>query len=79
MIYHRFCLIQFLSLMCFHIVGCRSIEHASFIDAAGIEACLENNTWIIPTFMIGEYYDEMGSKSGAQDRMIELAKQTRQR
>ena len=60
-------------------IGCRSIEHASFIDAAGIEACLENNTWIIPTFMIGEYYDEIGSKSGAQDRMIELAKQTRQR
>jgi hypothetical protein len=59
--------------------GCRSIEHASFIDARGIEACLRNNTWIVPTFMIGEYYDEIGSKSGAQDRMIELQIQGRQR
>jgi imidazolonepropionase-like amidohydrolase len=59
--------------------GCRSIEHASFIDAAGIEACLRNNTWIVPTFMIGEYYETTGSKTGAQDRMIQLAQQSRER
>eukprot|EP01032_Pedospumella_encystans_P008439 gene8439-10018_t len=59
--------------------GCRSIEHASFIDAAGIEACLRNNTWIVPTFTVREYYDEKGSKSGAQSRLIELQDQTRQR
>ena len=29
--------------------------------------------------MIGEYYDEQGSKTGAQDRMIELQNQTRGR
>lgn len=29
--------------------------------------------------MIGEYYDEQGSKTGAQDRMIELQNQTRTR
>lgn len=29
--------------------------------------------------MIGEYYDEQGSKTGAQSRMIELQNQTRQR
>lgn len=61
------------------VAGCRSIEHASYIDAAGIEACLRNGTWIVPTFMIGEYYDSAGSKTGAQDRMIQLAQQTRER
>jgi imidazolonepropionase-like amidohydrolase len=25
--------------------GVRSIEHASFIDDIGVEACLRNNTW----------------------------------
>jgi imidazolonepropionase-like amidohydrolase len=29
--------------------------------------------------LIGEYYDEQGSKTGAQDRMIELQNQTRER
>lgn len=52
--------------------GCRSIEHASFIDQAGIDACLANNVWIVPTFLIGVYYDDMGSVTGHQDRMIEL-------
>lgn len=56
--------------------GCRSIEHASFIDERGIQSCLKNNTWIVPTFLVGEYYEENGSKSGYQDRMIELLKET---
>ena len=34
-------------------LGCRSIEHASFINEEGIQACLRNNTWIVPTFLIG--------------------------
>jgi imidazolonepropionase-like amidohydrolase len=59
--------------------GCRSIEHASFIDDAGIDACLKHNTWIVPTFTIGEYYDSIGSVTGAQDRMIALQKATNER
>ena len=35
-------------------LGCRSIEHASFIDDEGIAACLENDVWIVPTFLIGK-------------------------
>lgn len=52
--------------------GCRSIEHASFIDEAGIHACVANNAWIVPTFLIGVYFDESGSATGHQDRMIEI-------
>lgn len=34
-------------------LGCRSIEHASFIDQEGIEACLAADCWIVPTFLVG--------------------------
>lgn len=59
--------------------GCRSIEHASYIDQAGIDACLRNGTWIVPTFLIGEHFDSQGSVTGAQDRCIEIQKSTRRR
>lgn len=59
--------------------GCRSIEHASFINEEGIEACLRNGTYIVPTFSIGQYFDEVGSDTGAQDRLIALQKATNQR
>jgi hypothetical protein len=42
---------RFSQYHCF--IGCRSIEHASFIDEEGINACLENGTWIVPTFLVG--------------------------
>ena len=61
------------------LIGVRSVEHASYIDQAGIEACLRNGTWIVPTFMVGEYFDTKGSPTGAQDRCIEIAKSTRRR
>ena len=54
--------------------GCRSIEHASFLDQRGLEACIRNGTWIVPTFLIGDHFTEKGSSTGAQDRMIELCK-----
>ena len=56
--------------------GCRSIEHASFIDSTGINACLRNNTWIVPTFLIGAHFEENGSQTGAQDRMIDIMRST---
>ena len=59
--------------------GCRSIEHASFIDASGIDACLKNDTWIVPTFMIGAHFDENGSETGHQDRLIQLQKDSNDR
>jgi imidazolonepropionase-like amidohydrolase len=73
--------------------GCRSIEHASFIDEEGIAACLSHGTWIVPTFLIGrsvgcsrcsspqtgEYYSDHGSSTGAQDRMIALQSLTNER
>lgn len=60
-------------------IGCRSIEHASFIDDRGIDACLEHDTWIVPTFSVGCYFDNIGSATGAQDRMIAIQKETNQR
>ena len=59
--------------------GVRSIEHASFIDSGGIAACLENNTWIVPTFAIWAYFNARGSDTGAQDRLIEIQKATNER
>ncbi len=56
--------------------GCRSIEHASFIDQDGIDACLRHGTWIVPTFLIGAYYEDNGSKTGAQNRMIDILIET---
>lgn len=44
-----------------HTTGCQSFAHASFIDDAGIDACLLMNTWIVPTFLVGEYYAEQQS------------------
>ena len=52
--------------------GVRSIEHASFIDESGIDMCLLNNVWIVPTFSIGEIYEKEGSPSGMQDRFIDF-------
>jgi imidazolonepropionase-like amidohydrolase len=60
-------------------VGVRSIEHASFISQAGIDACLKNDVWIVPTFTIGEYYQQIGSATGAQDRMISIMRATNER
>lgn len=59
--------------------GCRSVEHASFIDDKGIAACLANDTWIVPTFTVGAYYAQAGSASGAQDRLISLLTETDER
>lgn len=35
-------------------LGCRSVEHASYIDQEGVEACLQAGCWIVPTFSVGE-------------------------
>ncbi len=59
--------------------GVRSIEHASFIDQNGINACLKMGTWIVPTFLVGSYFEVNGSDSGAQDRMIEIQRRTNSR
>jgi hypothetical protein len=58
-----------------HIInaGCRSVEHASFIDSAGIAACLLHGTWIVPTLSVGEFYSgqqETTGQSGGQDRLV---------
>lgn len=63
---------QLLFIVFYHLIGCRSVEHASYIDQAGIDACLENNTWIVPTFSIGEYFKFEGSPTGAQERLIRI-------
>jgi imidazolonepropionase-like amidohydrolase len=64
--------------------GARSVEHASFIDEEGIKAALqrrdkENGVWIVPTFLVGQYFSETGSQSHAQDRMIAIKNETNSR
>ena len=61
------------------IVGVRSIEHASYIDDAGIDACLRHGTWIVPTFTIGEHFSEKSSPDGPQDRFLEIHNRTKER
>ena len=60
--------------------GVKSIEHASFICDKGIKACLENKTWIVPTFTIGEYYHakEVDPNSTFETRMHRLHEETKE-
>lgn len=51
--------------------GVRSIEHASFIDNEGIELMKERGTYLIPTLLIGAYYEDK-KPDGALEKMINL-------
>jgi imidazolonepropionase-like amidohydrolase len=56
--------------------GVRSIEHASFIDDAGIDACLANGVYIVPTLQVGDFDF---SSSAMQERSVRLLHQTKER
>lgn len=56
--------------------GVRSIEHGSFIDAAGIEACLENGVWLVPTLVVGE---TLLHPTAGQERATDLQLKTKTR
>lgn len=59
------------------LAGVRSIEHASFIDAAGIDACLKHGVWVVPTLLVGETL--LGAGTPGQERATELQRKTKTR
>jgi imidazolonepropionase-like amidohydrolase len=61
--------------------GCKSVEHGSFIDSRGIAACLRHGTFIVPTFLVGEWFSALASQGdqAAQSRLIELQQRTNER
>ncbi len=60
--------------------GCKSIEHASFIDERGIQLIKEKeikeNTkiFLVPTLFISEHFRKTADVSGPLAKMIELEK-----
>ena len=57
--------------------GVRSIEHGSFIDDEGIRLMKEHGTFLVPTMYIGDYYIHEVPDREAQQKMIELSRETR--
>lgn len=57
--------------------GVRSIEHGSFIDDEGIRLMKEHGTFLVPTMYIGDYYINEVPDREAQQKMIELSRETR--
>jgi len=56
--------------------GVRSIEHGSFIDDEAIRLMKKNGTFLVPTMYIGDYYLNEITNSPAQQKMIELSRET---
>ncbi len=56
--------------------GVRSIEHGSFIDDAGIDACLANGVYLVPTLQVGQHDF---SASAMQERSMRLMRETNAR
>ena len=56
--------------------GVRSIEHGSFIDDAGIDACLQNDVYLVPTLQVG-HFDF--SAATMQERSMRLMRETSER
>jgi len=57
--------------------GVRSIEHASFLDERGTRAILkrrgsDNECFIVPTLLVGDWFTRNSSPSGAQAKMLRL-------
>ncbi|TAL09297.1 MAG: amidohydrolase family protein [Chloroflexota bacterium] len=44
--------------------GVRSVEHASLIDDAGIEAMIANGTWMVADVYDGDWIAEVGAREG---------------
>ncbi len=60
--------------------GCKTIEHASFIDERAIKLIHQKeqeekkNIFIVPTLFISEYFRSQGDAEGPLSKMIELEK-----
>ncbi len=51
--------------------GVRSVEHASLIDDAGIDAMVAHGTWMVADVYDGDWIDEVGRRDGWPTETIE--------
>lgn len=58
--------------------GVRTIEHGSFIDEEAMDLMIKHGTWLIPTFSIHTYYDELPSADPALQKSIEIGRKTKE-
>lgn len=57
--------------------GVRTIEHGSFIDEEAMDLMIRHGTWLIPTFCIHTYFDELPSADPALQKSIEIGRKTK--
>jgi len=57
--------------------GVRTIEHGSFIDEEAMDLMIQHGTWLIPTFCIHTYFDELPSVDPALQKSIEIGRKTK--
>ncbi len=57
--------------------GVRTIEHGSFIDEEAMDLMVRHGTWLIPTFSVHTYYDELPSADPALQKSIEIGRKTK--
>lgn len=58
--------------------GVRTIEHGSFIDEEAMDLMIKHGTWLIPTFCIHTYFDELPSADPALQKSIEIGRKTKE-
>lgn len=58
--------------------GVRTIEHGSFIDEEAMDLMIQYGTWLVPTFCIHTYFDELPSADPALQKSIEIGRKTRE-
>lgn len=58
--------------------GVRTIEHGSFIDEEAMDLMIQKGTWLIPTFSIHTYFDELPSAAPALQKSIEIGRKTKE-
>lgn len=58
--------------------GVRTIEHGSFIDEEAMDLMIKHGTWLIPTFSIHTYFDELPNADPALQKSIEIGRKTKE-
>ena len=57
--------------------GVRTIEHGSFIDEEAMDLMIQHGTWLIPTFCVHTYFDELPSTDPALQKSVEIGRKTK--
>lgn len=56
--------------------GVRSIEHASYLDAAGIRLMRRHGTWLVADIYNGDYIEEIGRRDGWPEDILRKNRET---